>query len=169
MTHHIAVQTSTTSYEVWVFESPEHARAYIAVRHLSGARPLSNAYGRKAREVDHTGYLGEQIEALALSAQLGELDQPARRVDLHPAAIPQQRRTYTSGPVVKVVATGQRIGLLTPGGIINAVIAHLGNNFITVNLDNGRGARNIERRIDATTTGPGLTLSAIVSPQAVTA
>lgn len=167
MTYTIAVQITTNSYELMNFSGEAHARAAIAIEKISGARPTSNARGRKVGEVDRTGYLGERIEALAASIEAGELDQPARRVELHPAATPQQRRTYTSGPVVKVVATGQRIGLLTPVGVLPAVVAHLGNNFITVNLDNGRGARNIERRIDATTTGPGLTLSAIVSPQSI--
>ena len=87
------------------------------------------------------------------------------RVDLETQAV--QRRTYTRNGTVKVIATGQRIGLLTPGGVVNAIVAHLGNNFVTVNLDNGTGRRSIEKRIDVTTTGPGLTLSAIVSPQSV--
>lgn len=164
----IAVQSST-GYDLLNFTDEAHAKAYVAVNQIKGARRPSAAYGRKQNEIDLTGYLGERIESLAASIEAGDLDQPARRVELHPAATPQQRRTYTSGPVVKVVATGQRIGLLTPAGILPAVVAHLGNHYITVNLDNGRGARTVERRIDATTTGPGLTLSAIVSSQAVTA
>jgi hypothetical protein len=164
----IAVQLST-GYDLLHFSSEANARAYVAVNKIQGARRPSDAYGRKQNEIDLTGYLGERIESLATSIETGELDQPARRVELHQNATPQQRRTYTSGPVIKVVAIGQRIGLLTPVGVLPAVVAHLGNNYITVNLDNGRGPRNIERRIDATTTGPGLTLSAIVSPQQVTA
>lgn len=170
MTHTIARQTSSMSYDLLHFSDQAHARAYVAVNNITGARRCSDAHGRKGQEIDLTGYLGERVESLAAAIEDGELDQPAKRAATAETAQPApQRRTYTSGPVVKVVAIGQRIGLNTPAGVLTAVVAHLGNNFVTVNLDNGRGPRNIERRIDCTTTGPGLTLSAIVSTQQVTA
>ena len=165
MTHSIAIQKGS-GYEVHHFADEATARAFIAVHRISGARRLSAAHGRKLAEVDRTGErFSSQVESLATALWAGDLDQPMPRVD-QPAPV-AQRRTYTRNGTVKVVTTGQRIGLITPGGVVNAVVAHLGNNFITVNLDNSTGRRAVERRIDATTTGPGLTLSAIVSPQSV--
>ena len=165
MTHSIAIQKGS-GYEVHHFEDEATARAFIAVNRISGARRLSDAHGRKLAKVDRTGErFSSQVESLATALWAGDLDQPMPRVDLATQAV--QRRTYTRNGTVKVIATGQRIGLLTPGGVVNAIVAHLGNNFVTVNLDNGTGRRSIEKRIDVTTTGPGLTLSAIVSPQSV--
>jgi len=165
MTHAIALQHGM-GYVLHHFSDEAHARAWIAVNRIKNAKAPSAARGlRCLPDIDHNrDPYDARLESLAMTIETGEESDATPTHRPLPVAPQPQRRTYTSHGVVKVVTVGQPIGLLTPGGVIPAVVAHLGNNFITVNV---AGTRQVERRTDATTVGPGLTLSAIVSPQSV--
>lgn len=165
MTHTIAVQSST-GYDLLHFTDEAHAKAYVAVNQLKGARRPSDAYGRKQNEIDLTGYLGERIESLATSIELGELDQPAKRVEIAETK-PAPSKTYVAAGQKYTFTQGQRIGLRNQLGVVPAVITKLGYAWLVVAIDNGRG-RNVEKTIDCTTTGTINSVSAIV-PQGVTA
>lgn len=174
MTNHIAVQITPSSYEVWAFASEAHARAYMAVKHISGARPTSNAYGRRLLDRDLTGYLGEAVESLALTIECGEGDATpttpgGRRIDgTYTTSVPvsvncrTEQRTYTVGRVVKTLRTGQPIGLLNQQSVVPATVIRLGYNSVIVSVNNG-GRRPRELTIDCSTTGTINSLTAIVS------
>lgn len=171
MTHHIAVQITPSSYEVWAFSSESHARAYISIKHISGARPTNNAYGRRLLDRDLTGYLGEHIESLALTIECGEGDAtPTTGMYTTPVKVavngrPEQR-TYTVGRVVKTLRTGQAIGLLNQQSVVPATVIRLGYNSVIVSVNNG-GRRPRELMIDCSTTGTINSLTAIVSAPAI--
>lgn len=181
MTHSIAIQKGG-GYEVHHFEDEATARAFIAVNRISGARRLSAAHGRKLAEVDRTGErFNSRIEELAMTIWTQEeADATPRAPDgtpigdaprwqtQQPAATVVRgqvvQRTYRVGPVVKVVSPGQRVGILHATVVVPALVKELHPDHIIVTIDNGPYRRSVERRIDMTTTGIGLTIDKVVSP-----
>lgn len=163
-------------YLIHVFDDDVHRRAWQSVHRDTTLVRLSNCHGSKRTyTADHRYEDDPRVDSLRATLQDGELpaqptnargETPTGEVAAPSIAVRvvsgRAEKPYTLNGVTKWIFVGQTINVLHSVVNVPAEVIKLGDHYIEVSFVNGPYRGRTLRKIDMTTTGPGLNFDKVI-------